>query len=320
MKVQALWSLRTAFGVGMAVFAVGLAACAPPTVPTTTTTTTLSPAGVHTDYTFNCEALGLVQVDVDAGITVDAPATVDPGETFNVDIVVDQITIPAAASGATISSVGGWNFKFPVPANSIFLGATLSGGQGYTGTATIEEIAGVIDFKINGTATALATVDYPKISVSLLATGPAGSDIDTTIGGTSYADAGLTFNSNTNFGAVSTRCFPYAPVPVFSSTHIEGAPLQTGICYEIVDLAESFQYTGPVNTLSNSLAYNDATDCSTTPVDNSLTSILSGMADEAEAQATCNALQPGLFTARVDILGPMSPQFDSSAYWACFPL
>lgn len=294
-----------------------------PTGPPPVTTTTLPPTGVHTDYQFNCQAAGAVQVDVPGGITVSAPATVAYGDQFTIDYVVDPITIPAYSAPATINWVGNWTFHFTIPTNSTFVSASVSGGQGYTGTAAVGEIGGQIVFEIIGTAPANNVVDYPVVSVTLEATGTAGSDIESSIGGTGYGDPGLTFLSSTNFGNVPTNCFPYAPVPTFSSTEIVGGPtgeLEIGTCYTIIDGAQSFEYLGPDNALANSLSYPDSPDCSTVANDNSQTSILSGQADLAAAEATCQALLPGAFTSNISILEPIDPPLNSTDYWGCFYL
>lgn len=258
--IMGIHRVRTTGGAlvaGFAALALFMAACTTPAKPPTNTTTTLPPPGVHTDYLWNCQALGAVQVDVPGGITVSAPATVQPGSDFTIDYVVDPITIPASNSGATISWVGGWNYKFTIPANATFVSASLSGGQGYGGEATVAESGGVIDFAISGSTPALGTADYPVISVTMNASGP-GSVIETSVAGTSYADAGFTFSSGTQIGPVETRCFPYAPAPVFSTTQIAGGdPEPTTGCYPGYgnwlngNGVPSYSYEGPINTLGN---------------------------------------------------------------------
>ena len=313
-------SLRPIFICSVVAVMFAAACTTPGGPPPTNTTTTLPPAGTYTDYLFDCQAAGAVQVDVPGGVTVDAPATVEGGESFTIEYVIDQIDIPASSPPATINWVGGWNFRFTKPTNATVVGTSVSGGQGYSGDATVTDTGSHLEFAISGTAPALGTVDYPVISVDLVADGPGGSFIETSIGGTSYGDPGLTFASSTNFGLVTTVCYPYAPVPTFSSTEITSVPLQIGVCYTIVDLAESFEYLGPANVLANSLHYPDSPDCSTTPVDNSETSVLSGQADQTAAQATCEGLIPGGFLSSLSILEPMTPAFDSADYWGCFVL
>ncbi len=242
---------------GLAAIVMSLSGCTTSATPPTNTTTTLPPAGVHTDYTWDCQALGSVQVDVPGGITVSAPAAVQQGEDFTLDYVIDPITIPASNSGISINWVGGWNFKFTMPTNSTFVSASVSGGQGYSGVATVVESGGVIDFAISGTTPALGTVDYPIISVTMNTTGP-GASIETSVAGTSYADAGFTFSSGTQIGPVETRCFPYDPAPTFSSTQILGGdPEPATGCYPGYgnwlngNGVPSYSYEGPINVQGN---------------------------------------------------------------------
>jgi dehydratase len=236
MDLNGIRSRKVAFLGGVAAFVVVLAACTTTAGPPAITTTTLPPVGVHTDFVWNCEALQLVQVAVPGGITVSAPATVNSGENFTIDYVIDAFPVPASSNGAAISSVGGWNYKFTMPTNATFVSASLSGGQGYSGTATVDENNGVIEFAITGSTPALGTADFPIITVTMNATGPGGATIVTSVAGTSYADPGFSFVSGTQIGPVNTLCFPYAPAPVFSSTQIVGgapAPVmpQAGECW-----------------------------------------------------------------------------------------
>jgi hypothetical protein len=151
-----------------------------------------------------------------------------------------------------------------MPTNATFVSASLSGGQGYSGTATVTESSGVIDFAISGSTPALGTVDYPIITVTMNATGPSGAHIETSVAGSSYADPGFSFVSGTQIGSVGTVCFPYAPAPVFSTTQIVGGPPApepaTG-CYPgsgdwlFGTGTASMSYEGPMNTVDNSSLY-----------------------------------------------------------------
>jgi len=85
----------------------------------------------------------------------------------------------------------------------------------------------------------------------------------------------------------------------------------------MTNLGQSFVYVGPANVLSNSHHYTDSSDCSTPPVDNSQTSVLSNQADEAVALATCQALVAGGAVASVSLLEPITPQLNSADYWGC---
>ena len=198
------------------------------TTSTTTTTTTLPPGGPSytvIDLDCNSSAAGQnQQTDVAQGATVDAPGSVTAGNNFVVDYDADDLLVPAEAGGYTITQMGQWELKFPVPANATFVSATLVGGGGYTATPTVALNGSVVHFKLLDWVPPLTTIDFPNVVVTYQATGSAGSLVEPTMFGTSYGNWGLKFkNTVTVFGfpvTATSTCFPTAPSPVLNTTAI----------------------------------------------------------------------------------------------------
>jgi dehydratase len=176
-----------------------------------------------TDINFDCQAstpLGnqtssLVQV-VDAT----APATVAPGAAF--DVVVDPAPgqVPSQANGFTVKNVNTFTLRVPVPSNATLTGIDLAGGSNLGGTPTSSVSGGVITIQFPGPIAGGSTYELPTITAHL--TAGASGVIESTLGGTSYANPGLTFTTVVSFiGDITapTSCFPN-PNPVLTSTTI----------------------------------------------------------------------------------------------------
>jgi dehydratase len=177
-----------------------------------------------TDIPFDCQArtpLGTENIALTQTVDATAPATVAPGTAF--DLVVDPATnlVPASAAGYTVRNVNTFTLKVPVPSNATLAGVTLSGGSNLGGTPTWSQSAGVVTVKFPGPIAGGSTFELPTITARLTA-GPSGT-INSTLYGTSYSNAGLTFTTvvSTFLGNISvpTSCFPN-PNPVLTSTTI----------------------------------------------------------------------------------------------------
>lgn len=185
-----------------------------------------APASAATTVTFDCQAdapiVGPQQVSLNQDTDVTAPATVAPGGAF--DVVIDPApnTVPSQVSGNTVKNINTFALKFPIPANSTYVGADLAGGSGLGDTAPAIAVAdGVATLSFPGPIAGGATFELPTITAHLTA-GQSGT-IETKLSGTSYSDPGLTFKAvaSTIIGDVTapTACFP-SPSPVFTTTTI----------------------------------------------------------------------------------------------------
>jgi dehydratase len=135
--------------------------------------------------------------------------------------------VPTSGGGYPISYIANLWYKFTIPANTTFLGATLSGGSNVgAGAPTVGEDAGEIVLFVPGALNAGVTADFPTITARFQATGAAGSTVETQFAGTGYGDASLIFNTRvTNvpvLGTITSTSYCYADVvnPILSTTDI----------------------------------------------------------------------------------------------------
>lgn len=159
-----------------------------------------------------------LSVSVDA----EAPATVAPGGALTITLTPGSITVPSSADGYTIEDIQDITLSVPVPANSTYDSASLSGGSGYgSGTPTVAESNGVVTATVPGPVDGGASFTLPELTLNL--TAASSGTIDTTLSGTSYSSPGLTFTA-----VVSVLGFPVDaatvgypdPSPVLATTTI----------------------------------------------------------------------------------------------------
>ncbi|RZS31447.1 dehydratase [Herbihabitans rhizosphaerae] len=181
-------------------------------------------AAAH-DITFDCRAktpIGDQQATLTQTVDATAPATVAPGGAL--DIVVDPTPndIPGEINGNKIKEVKNFTLKVPIPANSTYVSADLTGGSGLGPTPPeikVENGIAVVTFP--GPIAGGAQFELPTITAHLTA-GQSGA-IESKLYGASYDDPGLTFTAviSSIIGDVEapTSCFPN-PNPVLTTTTI----------------------------------------------------------------------------------------------------
>jgi dehydratase len=192
-------------------------------VPTVALAQTAAAAPV--DINFDCRAdtpLGDQFANLSQTVETTAPATVAPGAAF--DIVVDPApgTVPSDVNGNTVKEIKNITLKIPVPTNSTFVSADLTGGSGLGSTPPTIEIEGdVATLTIAGPLAGGAAYELPTITAHL--TAGASGTVESKLYGTSYDDPGL--NLTVVVGSIigdidaPTACFPN-PNPVLSTTTI----------------------------------------------------------------------------------------------------
>ncbi|MCO5318000.1 MAG: hypothetical protein M9942_06125 [Microthrixaceae bacterium] len=161
--------------------------------------------------------------DLDTGVTIDAPASVAQGDTFQVEMTADPIDIPTTGGGFNISYLRDLKVRFDVPAGSTFVGATVSGGSNLgSGTPSVSSSGGQIVLTVPGQLAPGTTAVLPTVTATLQATGASGTQIQARMSGSGYSDPAITFTARVAvlFGIdANTSC--YAPVnPVLATTDI----------------------------------------------------------------------------------------------------
>jgi dehydratase len=173
-------------------------------------------------YKVRASALGqTADLTLNQDINATAPASVAPGGALSVTIDPGPNTVPSSGGGRTISEINTISLKLPVPANSTFVSASLSGGAGLGSTPpSVGKVGNDVVLNVKGPLKGGAAFELPTVKINL--TAGASGTIQTKLGGTSYDAPGLTFN------AVVVVIFPITapakaypdPSPVLTSTTI----------------------------------------------------------------------------------------------------
>ncbi|WP_158675690.1 Ig-like domain-containing protein [Nocardia stercoris] len=87
-------------------------------------------AAADITFTNSCQAKSIITVDktLAGGITVDAPASVNVGDTFTYRVQPDAQSYPDKDSGATTSSLSRIKYDFAIPANATLVSADVVSG------------------------------------------------------------------------------------------------------------------------------------------------------------------------------------------------
>lgn len=180
-----------------------------------------APADVNFDCEANAPIVGPQHASLKQTADVTAPATVAPGGAL--DVVIDPApnSVPGDVAGFKLKEIKNFALKIPVPANSSYVSADLTGGSGLGSTPPKITVDGsVATLAFPGPVAGGAQFELPTVTVHLKA-GTSGK-IETKLAGTSYADPGLTFTAvATQIVDIEapTACFPN-PSPTFTTTTI----------------------------------------------------------------------------------------------------
>ncbi len=181
-----------------------------------------------------CEAtapvVGAQAVNQDLSVSTTAPPSATPGSRFTISASTDPMSLPATQDSdvgtVTLNKFSDFVLRLPVPANSTFVSAALSGGSNVgPGTPTAVQSGGTLVVTVPGPVNGGTTFQFPTVEVTLDAGSTLGSTIEPRLGGTSHADPGLTFSINATIpflgnADMPVTCFPTPPVPALSVTTI----------------------------------------------------------------------------------------------------
>ncbi|HEY3725320.1 MAG TPA: Calx-beta domain-containing protein [Acidimicrobiia bacterium] len=128
-------------------------------------------------------------------------------------------------SGATLRYLHDFSVFIPIPANSALVSFSISGGSNIgPGPNTISQSGGSLVMRVPGPVQPNTTFQLPTVNMTLRATGPALSTIQSRFGGTSYANPGLQFTvaatlpSPLGDADLLTSCYPTSTQPLSTTT------------------------------------------------------------------------------------------------------
>lgn len=180
-------------------------------------------AAVPHSITFACQGnspLGPQNFTIGQDAEVTAPATVAPGGALTVVIDPAPNTVPSSINGFRVQRTHTLALKVPIPANSTFVSATLSGGSN-VGTTNLSVSNGMATLTATGPMAGGSVYELPTVTANLTA-GPSGT-IETKLHGSGYSNPGLTFTAvvSSLLGSITvpTACYPN-PNPVITTTTI----------------------------------------------------------------------------------------------------
>ncbi|MEV4263221.1 hypothetical protein [Kribbella sp. NPDC049584] len=183
-----------------------------------TPTQPLASYACRADTKFGRHTLSLRQA-----VNATAPATVRPNTRFTVAVDLQPGTLPSEVKGFKLQEVRDLALRIPIPANTSYLGAKLSGGSGLNSTPSVQLDGNTVVVKVAGPIPGGATFQLPTLNVRLKS-GRAGSTIETKLKGTSYDDPGLTLQAKIKWKFLSTTapvaCYP-DPNPALTRTRVQ---------------------------------------------------------------------------------------------------
>ncbi|MFD3400855.1 hypothetical protein ACFWUU_09280 [Kribbella sp. NPDC058693] len=190
------------------------------------TLTLLTPAPAQPVASYACRAntkFGQHTLSLRQAVNATAPATVRPNIRFTVAVDLQPGTLPTEVKGFKLQEVRDLALRMPVPANTSYVSAKLSGGSGLNSTPSVQLEGSTAVVKVAGPISGGASYQLPTLSVRLKS-GRRGTTIQTKLKGTSYDDPGLTLQAKIKWKFLTTTapvaCYP-DPNPALTSTKVQ---------------------------------------------------------------------------------------------------
>ncbi|MEU4196165.1 hypothetical protein AB0E69_29960 [Kribbella sp. NPDC026611] len=183
----------------------------------------LTPAPVATyacraDTKFGRHTLSLRQ-----GVDAKAPATVRPNTRFTIAVDPKPGQLPTDVKGFKLQEVRDLSLRVPIPANSSYVSAALTGGSGLNSTPSVHLDGNAAVIQVAGPIAGGASYRLPTLSVRLKS-GRRGTTIQTRLAGTSFDNPGLTLQSKIKWKFVTIKapvaCYP-DPNPALTQTRVQ---------------------------------------------------------------------------------------------------
>lgn len=185
----------------------------------------LTPTNAQPIASYACRAdtkFGRHTVSLRQAVNATAPATVRPNTRFTVAVDLQPGTLPSEVKGFKLQEVRDLALRIPVPANSSYVSAKLSGGSGLNSTPTVQLDGADVLIKVPGPIPGGANYQLPTLAVRLKS-GRRGTTVETKLKGTSYDNPGLTLQAKIKWKFLTTTapvaCYPN-PNPALTTTSI----------------------------------------------------------------------------------------------------
>jgi dehydratase len=176
---------------------------------------------------YTCQAdtkFGHQHFSLRQGVGASAPAVVKPGALFEIVVQADAGSLPGEVKGFKVKEVRDLSLRVPIPTNSRYVSATLSGGSGLGSSPSVEATNGVVTIKVAGPIPGGAGYQLPSLTVRLRA-GRSGA-IETRLQGTSFDNPGLNLRATIKWKFVTIKsavaCYPDPNTPL---THTDIRPV-----------------------------------------------------------------------------------------------
>lgn len=185
----------------------------------------LAPINPQPIATYACRAntkFGRHSVSLRQAVNATAPATVRPNTRFTIAVDLQPGSLPSEVKGFQLQEVRDLALRVPVPANSSYISAQVSGGSGLNSTPTAQLDGTDVVIKVPGPIPGGADYELPTLAVRLKS-GRRGTTVETRLEGTSYGDPGLTLQAKIKWKFLTTTapvaCYP-DPNPALTTTPI----------------------------------------------------------------------------------------------------
>jgi dehydratase len=176
--------------------------------------------------TYACRAdtkFGRHTISIRQAVDAQAPAVVPANSRFTVAVHLQPGTLPGEVKGFKLKEVRDLTLRLPVPANTSYVSARLTGGSGLNSTPTVQLEGNTAVVKVAGPIPGGASYQLPALSVRLKS-GRAGTTIETKLKGTSFDDPGLTLQAKIKWKFITTSapiaCYPN-PNPALTKTRVQ---------------------------------------------------------------------------------------------------
>ncbi|MFI5696144.1 hypothetical protein ACIA58_30095 [Kribbella sp. NPDC051586] len=186
----------------------------------------LTPANAQPVASYACRAntkFGQHTLSLRQGVDATAPATVRPNTRFTIAVDPQPGTLPSEVKGFKLQEVRDLALRIPVPANTSYVSAQLTGGSGLNSSPSVQLDGNVAVVKVAGPIPGGAGYQLPTLSVRLKS-GRRGTTVETKLKGTSYDDPGLTFQAKIKWKFITitapVACYP-DPNPALTRTSVQ---------------------------------------------------------------------------------------------------